>query len=111
MQVNDLFSILPVVVLAMFGCVMLLLRFDLSRGYVFLLTVAEVLAGVALWRQTDFAGLTGFRGAILVDSFGIYLNAICLAAALLSAIGAYQYMARNDEDEPEFYGLILLAQS
>lgn len=111
MPVNDLFSILPAAVLAMFGCILLLLRFDSSRPYVLFLAFAELLAGVALWRQTDFIGMTGFRGAVLVDSFGIFLNAVCLAAALLTAIGAYGYLEREDEDHPEFYALILLAQS
>lgn len=111
MPVNDLFSILPAAIVAMFGCILLLLRFDSSRPYVLFLTFAEVLAALALWRQADFLGLIGFRGAILIDSFGIFLNAVCLAAALLCALGAYKYLEREDEDHPEFYALILLAQS
>lgn len=111
MPVNDLFSILPAAVLALFGCVLLLLRFDTSRAHLMLLLVGEALAATGLWRQSGFVGLTGFRGAILVDNFGIFLNAVCLIAAVLSAIGAYGYLEREDEDHPEFYSLILLAQS
>jgi len=111
MPVNDLFSILPAAVFALFGTALLLLRFDSSRAYVLLLAFAELLAGVALWRQMDFVGLVGFRGAVLIDSFGIFLNAVCLASALLSAIGAYTYLEREGEDHPEFYALILLAQT
>ena len=48
MQINDFFSILPTAVLALFGCVMLLLRFDSSRPYLLFLLVAELLAAVAL---------------------------------------------------------------
>lgn len=111
MQINDLFSILPAAVLALFGCVLLLLRFDSSRPYLIFFAFAELLAAIGLRRQTDFLGFTGFRGAILVDPFGIAFNAICLLAALICAVGAYRYMEREDEDHPEFYGLILLAQS
>lgn len=111
MPVNDLFSILPAAVLALFGCVVLLLRFDSTRPHLILLVVAEVLAGIALWRQSEFTGLVGFRGAVLVDSFGVFFNAVCLVSALVSAVGAYRYLEREQEDHPEFYGLILLAQS
>ncbi len=111
MSVNDFFTILPAVLFALFGCALLLMRFDSSRIYVIFLTIGEVLAAVGLWRQSGFIGLTGFQGAILVDGFGIFLNGVCLLAALLSAIGAYRYLESNDEDHPEFYSLILFAQS
>jgi NADH-quinone oxidoreductase subunit N len=111
MPVNDLFSILPAVVLALFGCALLLMRFDSSRLYVIFLLIGELLAGIAIWRQSDFLGLVGFRGAILVDGFGIFLNAVCLVAALVSAVGAYRYLEGEQEDHPEFYALILLAQA
>lgn len=109
--VNDLFSILPALVLSLFGCAVLLLRFDSTRASVWMLTVGEVLAGIALWRQAGFLGLSGFSGAVLVDSFGLLLNATCLVAALLSAWGAYAHLERISEDHPEFYALLLLAQS
>ena len=108
---NDLFTILPGLLLALFGCALLLVRFDSSRAYLFLLLLAEALAGVALWRQADFTGLNGFRGSITVDPFGVFLNALCLGAAVLSALGGYRYLEREDADEPEYYGLLLLAQS
>lgn len=111
MQVNDLFSILPAVVLALFGTILLLLKMDSSRFYVALLVLGEALAGLGLWRQADFIGVVGFRGAVVVDAFGIFLNATCLIGALFSALGATRYMAREEEDHAEFYGLILLAQA
>lgn len=111
MTVNDLFSILPTVVFALFGCAMLLMRFDSARVYPIFLAIGEMLALIGLWRQSDFIGLTGFNGAILVDRFGIFLNAVCLLSALLTAFGAYRYLEDQDEDHPEFYSLVLLAQS
>jgi NADH-quinone oxidoreductase subunit N len=111
MPVNDLFSIMPAVVLALFGCALLLMRFDSSRLYVIFLLIGELLAGIGIWRQSEFLGLVGFRGAILVDGFGIFLNSVCLVAALVCALGAYRYLEGEQEDHPEFYALILLAQA
>lgn len=108
---NDLFTILPALLLSLFGCALLVLRFDSPRFPVLLLTAAEALAAAALWRQSGFLGLTGFSGAILIDSFGLLLNTVCLAAALLVAWGAYAHLARLGEDHPEFYSLLLLAQA
>ncbi len=110
-SVNDLFVILPAALLALFGCAMLVLRLDGGRLPVVLVTCVEVLAGLALWRQTDYPGLTGFSGAILLDSFGIFLNGVCALATLLSAWGAYRYLERHEEEYPEFYALLVLAQS
>ncbi len=111
MAVNDFFSILPAAVIALFGCALLLMRFEGGRVYPMFVVVGEVLAGVGLWRQADYVGLVGFQGSILVDRFGIFFNSVCLAAAVMAAIGAYRYLKGKDEDHPEFYALILFAQS
>ncbi len=108
---NDFFSVMPAAVLALFGCALLLMRFDGGRVYPIFLAVGELLAALGLWRQSDYIGLVGFQGSILVDRFGIFFNAICLAAALLAALGAYRYLETQEEDHPEFYSLILFAQS
>ncbi len=108
---NDFFSIMPAAVLALFGCALLLMRFDGGRVYPIFLVVGEALAAVGLWRQSDYAGLAGFQGSIVVDRFAIFFNSVCLMAAVMAAIGAYKYLEGKDEDHPEFYALILFGQS
>ena len=66
MPVNDFFSILPALVFALFGCALLLMRFESSRVYVVFLTIGEVLAAIGLWRHSDFLGLIIRHNLLLV---------------------------------------------
>jgi NADH-quinone oxidoreductase subunit N len=111
LTVNDFFSIMPGVVLALFGIVLMLIHLDSIRAYAVLVSVAELLFAVGLWRQTNYIGLEGFEGAVAVDGLGIFLNAACAVAAWLAAISAYRYLEGENEHGPEYFGLLLLAQS
>ncbi len=109
--VNDLFTILPALVLSIFGCALLLMRLDESKLNVGFVVAGEVLAAISLWRQSGYAGLQGFFGSVVLDQFGIYLNAVCLVGALLAALGAYLYLEREEVASAEFYALLLFAQA
>ncbi len=109
--VNDLFTILPALVLSIFGCALLLMRLDEAKLNVGFVVAGEALAAISLWRQSDYAGLQGFMGCVMLDQFGIYLNAVCLAGALMAALGAYLYLEREEEESAEFYALLLFAQA
>jgi NADH-quinone oxidoreductase subunit N len=109
--VNDLFTVLPALVLSIFGCALLLMRLDEAKLNVGFVVAGEALAAIALWRQNDYAGLLGFFGSVMLDQFGIFLNAVCLAGALLAALGAYLYLEREQEESAEFYALLLFAQA
>lgn len=109
--VNDLFTILPALVLSIFGCALLLMRLEEARLNVGFVVAGEVLAAIGLWRQSSYLGLQGFFGSVMLDPFGLYLNAICLVGALLAALGAYAYLEREEEGTAEFYALLLFAQA
>ncbi len=109
--VNDLFTILPALIWAVFGCALLLVQFEEARVYAGLALAAEALAAAALWRQSDFTGLTGFFGAVQVDAFSVYLNAVCLVGAVLAVSGSVTYLEREKEAGAEFYALVLFAQA
>ena len=118
----DHFTIIPAVMLALFGCAVLLFDFLIfpdPRQRKFLLifvALAEGFAGFGLYRQQAWLSangvtqLTGFGGSVTVDGFGIFFNWIFLAAALLVAMASYQYLETAGEHHGEYYGLILLAQ-
>ena len=118
----DHFTIIPAVMLALFGCAVLLFDFLIfpdPRQRKFLLifvALAEGFAGFGLYRQQAWLSangvtqLTGFGGSVTVDGFGIFFNWIFLAAALLVAVASYQYLETAGEHHGEYYGLILLAQ-
>ena len=118
----DHFTIIPAVMLALFGCAVLLFDFLIfpdPRQRKFLLifvALAEGFAGFGLYRQQAWLSangvtqLAGFGGSVTVDGFGIFFNWIFVAAALLVAMASYQYLETAGEHHGEYYGLILLAQ-
>ncbi len=119
---NDHFTIIPAVLLALFGCAILLFDFWIfpdprQRKYLLIfLVLAEIFTGVGLYRQQMWlagqspASLQGFGGAVTLDGFGIFFNWIFLVAALIVAIASYQYLEIAGEHHGEYYGLILFAQ-
>src|SRR5436190_6056406 len=123
---TDHFTIIPAVMLTLFGCAILLfgvipfLGFSDPRqrkGLITFVVLAEAFAGYGLWRQHAYltAGglteITGFQGAVTVDGFGIFFSWIFLIAALIVAVVSYKYLEIAGEHHGEYYGLILFAQA
>jgi NADH-quinone oxidoreductase subunit N len=119
---NDHFTIIPAIMLALFGCAVLLFDFLLfpdprHRKYlVFGVLAAEIFTGVALYKQQDWLSthgatqFAGFSRSVLVDGFGIFFNWMFLAAAVIVALISYKYLEIAGEHHGEYYGLILFAQ-
>ena len=120
---TDHFTIIPAVMLALFGCAILL--FDAFESFffsgprqrrwlLFFVVLAEIGTGVGLVRQQMFLGdqgaLTGFNGAVTIDGFGIFFNWIFVVAALIVSVVSYKYLEIAGEHHGEYYGLILFAQ-
>src|ERR1039457_942075 len=92
---TDHFTIIPAIMLALFGCAILLFDFLVfpdprQRKWLLLFVVlGEAFAGSGLWRQHNFLSdqglteLTAFQGSLTMDGFSIFFNWIFLAAALL----------------------------
>ena len=119
----DHFTIMPALLLVLFGCAILLFDFLIfpeprqRKWLVLFLVLAEIFTGAGLWRQQSYLaanhlpGLTGFQGSVTVDGFGIFFNWIFVAAAVIVAIVSYKYLEIAGEHHGEYYGLILFAQS
>ncbi|HTS65515.1 MAG TPA: NADH-quinone oxidoreductase subunit N [Candidatus Acidoferrales bacterium] len=119
---NDYFTIIPAVMLALFGCAILLFDFLLfpdprHRKYLIVfVAIAEIFTGVGLVKQTVWLAnsgvtqLAGFSRSVTIDGFGIFFNWLFLAAALIVALVSYKYLEIAGEHHGEYYGLILFAQ-
>jgi len=119
---NDHFVLIPAIMLAMFGCAILLFDFlifpDPRQRKWLLLFVAlgEIFTGAGLWRQQGFlkaqglTELTAFRGTLTVDSLALFFNWVFVATALIVALISYRYLEVEGEHHGEYYGLILLSQ-
>jgi NADH-quinone oxidoreductase subunit N len=117
---KDHFSIVPALMMALFGCAILLFDFLIfpdprTRKWLLIFVVlAEGFTGYGLIKQTSWITangvLTAFGGSVQVDDFSIFFNWIFLLAALIVAIVSYQYLENAGEHHGEYYSLILFAQ-
>ena len=118
----DHFSIIPAVMLALFGCAILLFDFLIfpdprqRKWLLIFVALGEGFTGYGLYRQHAWlanngaASLIGFNGSVTVDGFGIFFNWIFVIAALIVAVVSYKYLEIAGEHHGEYYGLILFAQ-
>lgn len=118
---TDQFVLLPVLLLALFGCATLLFDFWVfpeahQRKYLLIfLGLGEAFAGSAFWRQgsalaTNGGELSAFHGALVVDHFSLFFHWIFLITTLLVGLISYRYLEVRDEHHGEYYGILMLAQ-
>ncbi|MCW5981259.1 MAG: NADH-quinone oxidoreductase subunit N [Bryobacteraceae bacterium] len=120
---TDHYVVVPAIMLALFGCAVLLFDFWMfpqarHRKYLLLVLIGgEIFTGVHLWRQGNFLSAQGlselvaFRGSLVLDGFSLFFNWIFVAATIIVAIASYRYLEIEGEHHGEYYGLILVAQS
>ncbi len=120
---TDHFVLVPAIMLALFGCAILLFDFWVfpearqRKWLLAFLALGEAFTGYGLWRQSAYvngqglAELTAFQGSLTVDGFALFFNWVFLAATLIVALFSYRYLEIEDEHHGEYYGLMLLAQS
>jgi NADH-quinone oxidoreductase subunit N len=119
---NDHFTIIPAIMLVLFGCAILIFDFLLfpdprHRKYLIVfVAIAEAFTGFGLYKQqawlasSGITQLTGFSRSVTIDGFSIFFNWLFLAAALIVALVSYKYLEIAGEHHGEYYGLILFAQ-
>src|SRR4029079_8236169 len=78
------------------------------------LAIAGVIgAGAVLFRQwnlvRDDGAMSTLTGAVRVDTFGIFLGVVVLAATVMALLLSASYMKRENLDAPEYYALMLLS--
>ena len=124
---TDHFAIIPAVMLALFGCAILLFDFWIfpdprqRKWLLIFVALAEGFTGFGLYRQSVYLAqggsnlLTAFpanatSASICVDATSIFFNWIFVIAALIVALVSYKYLEIAGEHHGEYYSLILFAQ-
>jgi NADH-quinone oxidoreductase subunit N len=110
----DLILVMPVICLAVYGLLALLLAPWLRGNSRYLGLVALIGLGmtgaflVRLWSQWRLAGAqeTAF-GMVRVDGFGLVFSFILLLVGALSVFYSMTFLEREEADHGEFYALIL----
>jgi NADH-quinone oxidoreductase subunit N len=115
----DFMAIGPEMALMGAGVLIVLLRALLRRrGPVNQLSLAVAISGVVatgavLLRQwnlvRDHGAIRTIAGAVRVDTFGIYLGVVVLAATAMALFLAASYLEREQLEAPEYYALMLLS--
>src|SRR5713101_1986408 len=119
---TDHFVLIPAIMLALFGCAILLFDFLVfpnpkQRKWLLLFVVLGLgFTGYGLWRQQAFLAanglnqLTAFQGALTIDRFALFFNWVFELATLIVAIVSYHYLEIEGEHHGEYYALLLFAQ-
>jgi NADH-quinone oxidoreductase subunit N len=115
---NDYFVLLPAIILALFGCGILLvdtLASPKDRKYLPLVSlIGLAFTGYELVLQQRFLASSGpmeaFQGSLTVDGFALFFNWIFLVAAVIVSVVSYKYLDIEGEHHGEYYALILLAE-
>jgi NADH-quinone oxidoreductase subunit N len=116
----DHFALVPAIMLALFGCAILLFDFWVfpepkQRKYLLIFVIlGEAFVGFSLWKQAAFIAvngeLTAFDRSLVVDGFALFFNWLFVIATVLVAIVSYKYLEVEGEHHGEYYGLMLFAQ-
>jgi NADH-quinone oxidoreductase subunit N len=119
---TDHFALIPAIMLALFGCAILLFDFLVfphpkQRKWLLIFVVLGLgFTGYGLWRQQAFltanglTELTAFQGSLTIDRFALFFNWIFEVATLIVAIVSYNYLEIEGEHHGEYYALMLFAQ-
>lgn len=118
---TDHFVLLPGLLLALFGCAVLLLDFLFPKdvkGRGWLVGIALSGVGFASWQSWQqylylkahsMTPLVAFNGALVLDGFALFFNGIVLASAALVMLISYRYLEDEKEHHTEYYALVLFA--
>jgi NADH-quinone oxidoreductase subunit N len=118
---QDHFVLLPALMLALFGCFVLLFDFMVRHSkhrktWILLITYAGLaFSGYALFNQHTYLvqhgarEITAFGGTLVVDSFAIFFNWMFLAATAVVAMISGRILEIEREPMGEYFGLLLLA--
>lgn len=113
MTSTDLLSILPIIILVAWGCVLLLVDVFNNKNK----WLTPLLAAIGLCVTLGFSiaqsgdPYTGFNGMVVVDGFTGYLNILFAISGLAGIALAFDYNKRMNLDRGEYYVLLLFSIS
>jgi NADH-quinone oxidoreductase subunit N len=111
---TDLFRILPELVLAAFGILIMVADPFLPRDQkrmlgtvAFLGTLAAMGATVVQWLRPDLSFGNAFKELVVIDSFSVYLHFLVLGITALTILASLRYVEQKDIPPGEYYALLL----
>jgi NADH-quinone oxidoreductase subunit N len=112
MTTNDLLSILPILFIITWACLLLVVEvFTRRTRLTFTLAAVGLLANLAIVLYQGGETTLAFNGMVVVDGFAVFLNALFLVSGFISMALAYDYNRRMDLHSGEYYVLLLFSVS
>ncbi len=113
MTSTDFLSILPIIILVAWGCVLLLVDVFTKKNTWLtpLLAVAGLVITLIFSITQSQTTYTGFNGMVVVDGFSGFLNVIFTVSGLAGIALAFDYNKRMGLDRGEYYVLLLFSIS
>lgn len=105
------FQALAVLLVLAAGVVVVLLTISFVRGhrvvqYVTLVILAAALGALSMAAEVIPRSVTPL---LIVDGYALYISALVVGAALVTALLSYRYLDGSDDDPEEYYLLLLAA--
>jgi NADH-quinone oxidoreductase subunit N len=109
---SNLITILPILVLIGWGCLLLLADLWIPSGRKWL-TAALAAVGLALTLGISLAqannSTVSFNGMVEIDNFAVFLNVLFLGSGLLAIALSNDYLKRMQIERGEYYVLLLFS--
>ncbi|MFN8425328.1 MAG: NADH-quinone oxidoreductase subunit N [Anaerolineales bacterium] len=112
MTQSDLTTILPLLILTVWACVLLLVDLFIPKdrkGITALLSALGLAVTLGYTLAQIGSEVTGFNGMVTLDGFSIFVNALLLVSGLLGVAVAYGYVKRMGIERGEYYTLLLFS--
>jgi NADH-quinone oxidoreductase subunit N len=111
-MLNDILSILPLILLVVWACVLLLVDLFIPRdrkGLTALFAALGLLASLAISLTQIGRVESAFNGMVTIDGFSVFLSITLLATGLMGVALAYDYLKRMGIERGEYYALLLFS--
>ena len=114
MTQSDLTTILPVIVLVAWACLLLLVDLFIpkgKKGWTALLAAIGLAAALGITLAQAGQEASAFGGMVQLDGFSSFLNGLFLASGIAAIALAYGYLNRMGLERGEYYILLLFSLS
>jgi NADH-quinone oxidoreductase subunit N len=114
MTQSDLYTILPIIILVAWACVLLLADLFIPKGrkgWTALLAAVGLAGTLGVTLAQAGREMTAFNGMVTLDGFSSFLSALFLTSGLLGIAIAYGYLRRMGLERGEYYTLMLFSIS
>jgi NADH-quinone oxidoreductase subunit N len=114
MTQSDLRTILPIILLVAWACVLLLVDLFIPKGrkgWTALLAAVGLAGALGVTLAQAGRELSGFGGMVVLDGFSSFLSVLFLASGIAAIAIAYGYLKRMGLERGEYYTLMLFSLS